>query len=216
METKMNRKAFTMIELIFVIIIIGTLSAMAIPKFTGVKEQAVKATELSTASAVATALESIHSAWSISDENFDWDNDGVDDDIDTELSSQGYPWRLSRTGGDALDALLKSGSKSGFTERTDLLTQGSMRYRLYTAKASDPDRGIKFSTNSSRDIAGKPDRNDFWLYVPEVNGTCTVASDHSETKQVIAGDFILIDINGTLKPDFDTLDLGLGFTVSCS
>jgi len=214
----MDRKAFTMIELIFVIVIIGTLSAMAIPKFTGVKDQAVKATELSTASAVATALESIHSAWSISEDDFDWDSDGVDDDIETELSSQGYPWRLSRSGGDALDALLKSGSRSGFVEQTDLLTQETMAYRLYTGKASDPNRGIKFPTNDTRDIAGKPDRNDFWLYAPEVNGTCSVSSDHFGSKRVIAGDFILLDVNGTLPDDFDANDLGLGigFTVSCS
>jgi prepilin-type N-terminal cleavage/methylation domain-containing protein len=212
----MDRKAFTMVELIFVILIIGTLSAMAIPKFTGVKEQAVKATELSTASAVATALESIHSAWSISEDDFDWDNDGVDDDIDTELSSQGYPWRLSRDGTDALDALLKSGSNSGFVEQSDLLVQGTMAYRLYTGKATDPSRGLKYPTNASRDIAGKPDRNDFWLYAPEVNGTCYLSSDHFESKRVIGGDFILLDVNGTLPNDFDAVDLGQGFTVTCS
>ncbi len=212
----MNRKAFTMIELIFVIVIIGTLSAMAIPKFTGVKDQAVKATELSTASAVATALESVHSAWSISEDDFDWDNDGADDDIDTELSSQGYPWDLNRTNRDPLDALLKSGSKSGFVEQTDLLTLSnancSMRYRLYTAKASDPVRGIKYPTrNSARDVEGKPDRNDFWIYAPEVNGTCRIKSDHFAPRQIIAGDFLLLDLNGTLQPDFDVQDLGLGF-----
>ena len=212
----MNRSAFTMIELIFVIVIIGTLSAVAVPKFTGVKDQAVKATELSTASAVATALESVHSAWSISEDEFDWDSDGADDDIDSELSSQGYPWDLSRTGSDALDALLKSGSKSGFVAQTDLMTLSgancSMRYRLYTAKASDPVRGIKYPTgNSARDIEGKPDRNDFWLYAPEVNGTCRVGSDHFAPKQIIAGDFVLMDVNGTLQPDFEAADLGLGF-----
>ncbi len=214
----MDRKAFTMIELIFVIIIIGTLSAMAVPKFTGVKDQAVKATELSTASAVATALESIHSAWSISEDDFDWDNDGLDDDIATELSSQGYPWRLSRDGSDALDALLKSGSKSGFVEQSGLLTQATMRYRLYTGKASDPDRGIKFATNSARDVVGKPDRNDFWLYAPEVNGTCSVSSDLFPARRVISGDFILLDVNGTLHADFDAADtdLGIGFSVTCS
>ncbi len=213
----MDRRAFTMIELIFVIVIIGTLSAMAVPKFTGVKDQAIKATELSTASAVSTALESIHSAWSISEDDFDWDSDGADDDIATELSSQGYPWRLSRTGKDALDALLKSGSKSGFKEQTDLLTQSTMAYRIYTAKASDPARGIKYPTgNSARDVEGKPDRNDFWLYAPEVNGTCSVSSDHFPSRQVISGDFILLDVNGTLQPDFTAGDLGIGFTVSCS
>lgn len=215
----MDRRAFTMIELIFVIVIIGTLSAMAVPKFTGVKDQAIKATELSTASAVSTALESIHSAWSISEDDFDWDSDGADDDIATELSSQGYPFDLNRTNNDALDALLKSGSKSGFKAQTKLKPLSaincSMRYRLYTGKASDPARGIKYPTgNSARDIEGKPDRNDFWLYAPEVNGTCTISSDHFSARQVVSGDFILLDVNGTLQPDFTASDLGIGFTVN--
>ena len=213
----MKRNAFTMVELIFVIVIIGTLSAMAVPKFMGVKEQAIKATELSTASAVATALESIHSAWSISEDDFDWDNDGIDDDINTELSSHGYPFDLSRKGKDALDALLKSGSRSGFVDQTGLKKVHKLTYRLYTGKASSPTRGVKYPTgNSARDIEGKPDRNDFWLYAPEVNGTCTVISDHSVATRVISGDFILVDINGTLQPDFHQPDLNIGFTINCS
>ncbi|MMZ66101.1 hypothetical protein D1872_285650 [compost metagenome] len=92
-----------------------------------------------------------------------------------------------------------------------------MRYRLYTAKASDPHRGIKYPTgNAARDIEGKPDRNDFWLYAPEVNGTCMLSSDHFTARQVVAGDFILLDVNGTLPVDFTQENLGIGFTVNCS
>ena len=39
----MNRKGFTMIELIMVIVIIGVLSAVAIPKFINLKKDAEKA-----------------------------------------------------------------------------------------------------------------------------------------------------------------------------
>ena len=213
----MTKKAFTMVELIFVIVIIGILSALAIPKFTGVKDQAVRATELSTASAVATALESIHSAWSMSEDDFDWDNDGLDDDITTELSLQGYPKELSKNS-DPLGALLKSSSKSGFVKRK-VFTGNNVAYILYTGKASDPGRGIKFPTGlASRDIEGKPDKNDFWLYVYEANATngCQVSSDRSGTKKIISGDFMLIDINNTAPVTFSSDDLGINFTVSCS
>ena len=53
-----NRKAFTMIELVFVIVVIGILSAIAIPKFAATRGDAImvkaKATVGSVRSAVAT------------------------------------------------------------------------------------------------------------------------------------------------------------------
>ena len=53
-----NRKAFTMIELVFVIVVIGILSAIAIPKFAATRGHAImtkaKATVSSIRSAVAT------------------------------------------------------------------------------------------------------------------------------------------------------------------
>ncbi len=213
----MNRTAFTIVELIFVIVIIGTLSAMAIPKFTGVKAHALRATELSTASAVNTALASIHSAWSMSEEDFDWDNDGADDNISAELTSKGYPKDLSKNG-DPLGGLLKASAKSGFVKRKTLNKNNAFCI-LYTGKASDPSRGVKFPTAvASRDIENKPDKNDFWLYVPEANATtgCQVSSDRSVTKSVSSGDFMLIDINNTAPVDFSQDDLAINFSVTCS
>jgi len=207
-----------MVELIFVIVIIGILAGMAVPKFTGIKDQAKSSAELSTASSIAAALESIHGTWSVSEDDFDWNGDGIEDDIDHELSPRGYPYDLSRNG-DPLGALLKSSSKSGFVIQKALTSENNLTYILYTAKASDPRHGIKFPTSSaSRDITGKPDKNDFWLYVVDANGTsgCHVSSDHSETKQITAGDFMLIDVNGTLPVNFSDSALGIGFSIGCS
>lgn len=165
----MKRKAFTMIELISVIVIIGILSSMAIPKFTGVKDQANKSTELATAASISVALESIHGTWSISDNNFDWNNDGVDDDITNELSASGYPLNLSRDYDD-LGALIKSSGKSGFNKQ--YTNDAGSIYRVFTAKASDPTNGVKFTSgNVSRDIEGKPDKNDFWIYMVDTNSS---------------------------------------------
>ncbi|MDD2356781.1 MAG: type II secretion system protein [Thiovulaceae bacterium] len=53
---KTLRNAFTMIELIFVIIVIGILATIAIPKFSGVSEQAVIASGRSDVMSIRTAI----------------------------------------------------------------------------------------------------------------------------------------------------------------
>jgi prepilin-type N-terminal cleavage/methylation domain-containing protein len=209
-----NRKAFTMVELISVIVIIGILSSVAIPKFSGVKDQAKKATELSTAQAISAALESIHSTWSTSDGDFDWNNDGIDDDIAVELAKSGYPLDLERNSDD-IGAILRASSKSGFKKKgVGVLTQNGARYRLYTAKASDPVSGVKFASSESRDIEGKPDKNDIWIYMIDTNNTsekCFVeVSGASQKRQITSGDFMLLDVNmtGTTEPTNIAISFG--------
>lgn len=200
-----------MVELISVIVIIGILSSMAIPKFTGVKDQASKSTELATAASIGVALESIHGAWSISDGDFDWNNDGVEDDIDNDLAVSGYPLDLERNG-DSLGALIKSSGKSGFVDKGDaLLTQNGTLCRIYTAKASNPINGVKFSTNVSKDIEGKPDKNDVWIYMVDTNNTsqrCYVdVPGASKKRQIISGDFMLIDVNKTAPTELSDIQI---------
>jgi len=50
------RKGFTMVELVFVIVIIGIVSAIALPKFGEVRNQAVLSQGLSTLNTVRTAV----------------------------------------------------------------------------------------------------------------------------------------------------------------
>ncbi len=52
----MSRNAFTMIELVFVIVIIGILSAIAIPKFAATRDDAIIAKARSTVGAVRDTL----------------------------------------------------------------------------------------------------------------------------------------------------------------
>jgi len=51
-----NRKAFTMLELIFVVVIIGILSAIAIPKFTMTKDTAVITKAKTTVASIRNAV----------------------------------------------------------------------------------------------------------------------------------------------------------------
>jgi general secretion pathway protein G len=51
-----NRKAFTMIELVFVIVVIGILSAIAIPKFVVTRDDAIITKARTTVASVRSAL----------------------------------------------------------------------------------------------------------------------------------------------------------------
>lgn len=213
----MKRNGFTMVELVFVIVVIGILAATAVPKFIGVKDNAKKATELSSASSVSVSLEAIKGEWIINENDFDWNGDGVEDVISDDLSSHGYPYpaKLARNSDD-LGELFRSSQKSGFTLQDTNSSSGVM-YAIYTGSASSPTTGVSAET----EIANKPDKNDFWVYVVEANATtaaptCTIDSDNSSAKNIIAGDFVLVDINTTVEPDFTNADLGITFAVGCS
>jgi len=52
----LNRKAFTMIELVFVIVVIGILSAIAIPKFAATRDDALISRARTTVASVRSAL----------------------------------------------------------------------------------------------------------------------------------------------------------------
>ena len=55
-----SRKAFTMIELVFVIVVIGILSAIAIPKFAATRDDAVITRARETIASVRSALTTEH------------------------------------------------------------------------------------------------------------------------------------------------------------
>ena len=56
----MKRNAFTMIELIFVIVILGILASVAIPKLAGVQDDALEATERAAISSARTGVQALH------------------------------------------------------------------------------------------------------------------------------------------------------------
>jgi len=84
------KKAFTLIELIFVIVIIGVLASVAIPKFTNLTTHAKSSGVKSVVTSVQSSIDNIHGKWIIND-NFKWDPDG---DGNTNLNEEGYPTSL--------------------------------------------------------------------------------------------------------------------------
>ena len=87
----MVKKAFTLIELIFVIVILGILASVAIPRFTGLVDNTKKSAVKSTINAVLTSIENIHGQWIIN-ENMKTFKGA--DGVEHNLNENGYPEQL--------------------------------------------------------------------------------------------------------------------------
>jgi prepilin-type N-terminal cleavage/methylation domain-containing protein len=79
----MNR-SFTLIELIFVIVIIGLLASVAVPKFLQTKASASATSAKSVVSSLRTAIDTIHGNWMINEQLSTSDG----------YTPQGYPQKL--------------------------------------------------------------------------------------------------------------------------
>ena len=156
------RQAFTLIELIFVIVIIGVLAAVAVPKFSHLSDNSKISAELATASTIQSAIDDVHSEWVISEGSFSWGNGKDENDV----NSDGYPKQLGGCG-KAFDWILKNSStvdaKWECTDNGD----GTFTYR---GPASKDDSGV---TNAGN---GKPDVSKHWDYNSS-NGTFSLKHD---------------------------------------
>ncbi|MBN2782703.1 MAG: type II secretion system protein [Campylobacterales bacterium] len=106
------KKAFTLIELIFTIVIIGVLASVAIPKLSGLTQNSKKAAELSVASSVQTALEACHGEWIINESSFICGT-SIDSSDPSEFNqTTGYPTNngLGDSDTNPLNKILKNGS----------------------------------------------------------------------------------------------------------
>ncbi len=159
----MNKKAFSLTELIFVIVIVGILAAMAVPKFRGVTQNAKVSSELATASTIQSALEDIHSDWIISDEgSFSWGNGKSE----KELNQEGYPKQLGECPDRPFSWILKNSS----TLDAKWSCQQKGAIFIYRGPASSLASGV------AQNGSGKPDKNDCWLYNPK-DGTFELQED---------------------------------------
>ncbi len=145
------RLGFTLVELIFVIVIIGILAAVAVPKFSHMSDNAKISAEIATASAVQTAIDACHGEWVLNEADFVCGRDIKS----SELNSYGYPEAdaLGTSDSKPLNRILKNGdSLKWIREKTD------GRYRF---KGPASNHGI---APRNPDITGKPDGNDYWDY----------------------------------------------------
>ncbi len=152
------KKAFTLIELIFAIVIIGVLASFAIPKFSGLSDNAKISAELSTAASVQVALDSCHGEWIINEGSFTCGGSIESSD----LNEYGYPkdGELGSSDSTPLDAILKNASAIAWE-------RDSTNSNEYRGPASNS------ATGTSKCKTGKPCKGKYWDY-NSTSGTFTL------------------------------------------
>jgi len=172
----MNKAAFTLIELIFVIVIIGVLAAVAIPKFSGLSSNAKISSEMATAATVQSALDDIHATWITAEGAFSWGNGKNSDCSDSSTTSSddfnctsGYPEKLGEC------ASSSSSSSSSSNPFKYLLKNPEQLKAKWSCSDNEHYYGPASNSNSGVNENGepKPDTNDHWEY-SDTNGTFTL------------------------------------------
>lgn len=155
----MKRRGFTLVELIFVIVIIGVLSAVAVPKFTNLLDNAKITSEISTAASVQASLDAIHAEWVTNRCEFVWSENHNIDTLNADYfdKDKGYPKMLELKAEDESDGELKP---------LTLVVRSAEDW----TKIGDNKYIGPASNEVSRVIDGKPDQGDCWVY-DDVNGT---------------------------------------------
>lgn len=146
-----SSNGFTLIELIFVIVIIGVLTSVAIPKFANLTDNSKISSELATASSVQSAIDATHGDWITNTCSFIWGNE----QNSSLLNTSGYPDASTMgTAASPFKNLLKN-ADNGDWSRDDTFTPA----RYHGSATRTDGKGAK-----DRNIAHKPEGNDYWEY----------------------------------------------------
>jgi MSHA pilin protein MshA len=83
-----NQKGFTLVELVVVIVILGILSAVAVPKFMDMQDEAKQAAIEGARGSVKSAVSLVHAKWLAAGEPYD--SDGATNEFEVEGTTVAY------------------------------------------------------------------------------------------------------------------------------
>ncbi len=208
----MKRRGFTMVELIFVIVIIGILATMAMPKFGDTTKRAKINSELAGMESLEAAMKGaieFHME-DYGDAKVNWHNYAdMNDTSNATVRSKHY--KNINDSRKVLQKITKKNDKLKITGWALIDGRGNWSYAdglyydilMIEGEASNSENGVTPPKDApGQDFKGKPDRNDFWVFNPSSIDITVVGRDANtpiNPTVVEAGSMVLIDVNGT-KP----------------
>ena len=209
----MKRSGFTMVELIFVIVIIGILATMAMPKFGDTTNRAKINSELagmeSMAAAIKGAIE-FHQE-DFGDAKVNWHDYSDMNDSTANAAVRAKHYGAINSARKVLKKIAKKNDKLRTTGWALIDSNGKWSWAdglyydilMIEGEASNSKTGVSYPKDApGNDFTGKPDKNDFWIFNPSpVDITVVGYNANTPIKSVTveAGSLTLVDVNGT-KP----------------